>query len=219
MKYVLALAALLAVSAQAAPVTIAMYGDSTTMGAELYQGQWMVSPNNVPAEIRAKYSGQPVTVLNKGISGVNMPQMYYGAAPASVAWANEMASSPAHIVVINLGINDAYTAWLTDTEVDWHVRQLIAIAKSYGKFVVIQTPNPINTDHYQRVAEIAQVIRVAASDNQIFIVDQHKWIQSGIPDWPKWLPDGVHPSRGLYAIKANNVYAIINPKVQAMLAK
>jgi phage-related protein len=200
-----------------AMVVVAMYGDSTTFGAELLpSGKWIKSLSNVPAVIQSKYSGG-VTVLNKGISGVTMPQMVIGAYPATKTWAQEMAESYANIVVLNFGINDANTVWEDDYQINYYATQLIDIAQAHGKIVVIETPNPVNTPLYTRLSQVAYVIRTLAQSRSLTLADHHLWIQTGLPSWETYLPDGIHPNAALYTYKADSLYSVLNPVVQSLI--
>jgi lysophospholipase L1-like esterase len=56
-----------------------------------------------------------------------------------------------------------------------------------------------------------------SGQRSLILADHHQWIQTGIPNWPGLLPDGVHPNAALYAYKADNLYTIMNPLIQNML--
>lgn len=201
-----------------AQFVIGMYGDSTTWGAEfLASGQWVQSSDNVPSIIQEKYPSG-VTVLNKGISGVTMPQMVIGAYPAKKPWVQEMAESSADIVVLNFGINDANQSWEVDFQIDHYFRQLIDIAQSAGKLVVVETSNPINNPLYNRLSEISEIIRNIAKSKSLTLADHHLWIQTGVPAWNsvKYLPDGVHPSSELYRYKAESLFKVLGPLVKSI---
>lgn len=198
----------------ALPVTVDVEGDSTTLGAELFpNGTWGQSLSNVPKVLQSKYAAN-VKVNNHGVSGVTMPQTLQGFWPAVKTWAQKMSESPAHIVTINLGINDSAQTWETDALVRYYLQQLIYGAQQHGKTVLLETPNPITTSGYQRVAEIAQIIRTVGSEMQLRVADHHSWIQSGLPNWQSYLPDGIHPNAALYEFKANNLHVMIDPLIQ-----
>lgn len=201
------------------PVIVEMYGDSTTWGStELPDGTWIQSPSNVPAVLQSKY-GSNVVVVNKGIPGLTIPEFAIGAAPAKMTWAQAMAISPAHIVGINLGINDANAEWETDYVVNYYLGQLIDVAQAAGKTVFIETANPIDNPLYDRLSEIALVTRTLAQSRALTLADHHLWIQTGLPNWQSYLPDGKHPNAALYTFKAENLYTIVNPLIQWRLAQ
>lgn len=202
-------------------VIVEMYGDSTTLGAELLpDGSWAypASASNVPAVLQSKY-GPNVVVVNKGISGLTIPQAIIGAQPATKAWAQAMAESPADIVTLNFGINDAAQAWEDDFTVDYYIRQMIDVAQANGKTVVVETSNPVANHLYNRLSQIALVIRNVAQSKSLTLVDHHIWVQ-GLTDWnsKRYLPDMLHPSAELYNYKANNLYTIIDPVIQRALS-
>lgn len=196
---------------------IEMYGDSTTYGSELLpNGQWVQSASNVPAVLQSKYP-TGVTVVNCGIPGVTMPQMVQGAAPATKTWDATMRDSQANVVTLNFGINDAYQGWEDDTNIVYYINQLISIAQAHGKVVVVETSNPIYNSSYARLSQISYLIRSVTNQRSLVLADHHLWIQTGLPNWPDFLPDGVHPNAALYTYKANNLYTIMNPLIQSML--
>lgn len=199
------------------PLIIEMYGDSTTLGSTmLTDGTWTQSPSNVPAVLQSKY-GSNVVVVNKGISGLNMPEFAIGAAPATMTWAQAMAASPAQIVGINLGINDANSAWETDYVVDYYLNQLIDVAQAAGKTVFIETANPIYNSLYDRLSQIAYVTRCTAQRRSLVLADHHLWIQTGLSNWQDYLPDHIHPNDALYRFKGENLHTIVDPLIQWFL--
>lgn len=209
----------LAFAAQAKPVLIEMYGDSTTYGAELLPaGNWVQSASNVPALIQSKYASG-VTVVNKGISGATIPQHIIGAAPVTKTWAQMMSESSADIITINLSINDSNQQWETDHVINYYLGQMIDTAQASGKIVVIETANPINNALYDRLSQVSYVVRTLANSRALTLADHHLWIQTGLPNWKDFLPDGIHPNGSLYTYKANNLYAVLNPVVQSLLAR
>lgn len=199
------------------PLIIGMYGDSTTRGGTMLpDGTWALSPYNVPAVLQSNYSSN-VVVLNKGIDGLNIPQCYTGSAPALTTWAQEMATSPAQLIGINLGINCANTQWVTDFTVDYYLNKMIDEAQAKGKTVFLETPNPINNPLYNRLSQIAYVIRCIAQRRSLVLADHHLWIQTGLPNWQNYLPDGVHPNDDLYRFKGENLHTILDPLIQSLL--
>lgn len=201
------------------PVIVDMHGDSTTWGwTELPDKTGMQSPSNVPALLQGKY-GSNVIVVNKGINGLSLPQAAIGAAPASKTWAQVMENSQAHIVGINLALNDANHAWESDYVINYYLNRLIDDAQAAGKSVFLETPNPVNNSLYQRVSQIAQIIRIVAQTRSLTLADHHLWIQTGLPNWQSYLPDGQHPNAALYTFKADNLYTIVNPLIQWRLAQ
>jgi acyl-CoA thioesterase-1 len=194
------------------PVTVEMYGDSTTYGAELVNGQWVQSVNRTPVIVQNHWLTN-VHVINKGVSGATLENLYAGTGAITTSWTNAMATSNADIVTLNFGINDANQGF-TDAQINWYINTIVDIAQSYGKTVVIETPNPVNTSLYNRVNQVAQILRTAANYQQVTLVDNHLWIQSGYPNWIGSMCDGVHPNATLYAFKGENIYTMINGWVQ-----
>ncbi|MEB0223795.1 hypothetical protein [Pseudomonas sp. 10S4] len=142
----------------------------------------MQSPSNVPAVLQSKY-GSNVVVVDKGISGLNMPEAAIGAASATMPFTQAMASSPAHIIGINLAVHDANQAWESDYVVTYYLNQLIDVAQAAGKSVFLETPNPVNTPLYDRISQIAYIIRTTVQSRSLTLADHHLWIQTGLPNW------------------------------------
>jgi len=180
------------------PVTIVMYGDSTTWGKTLLHGAYSQSPTNEPGELQRMFdeAGEHVVVKNRGVSGLSCLDFLQGKPFHGLdAWDVEMKRSNADIVVMNVGINDVLLrpgAGISDC-----YARLSAIAKANGKIFVIETPNPVAYFWNARVGRVAAQGR----DAGLVVIDQWTAIQK-IPNWRSMLSDGVHPDAALYQRKA-----------------
>lgn len=190
------------------PVSIAIYGDSTTAGLTLKDGAYVITPKNAPAQLRAilKSDGYCANVINDGKSGSATWNLIKGTGGFEKPWAQEMASSPASIVVINMGLNDAAlinTGWDTVSIYKKTMNQIVQIALSNGKEVFVETPNPRND-----TVPDALMVRIAAADVAVVkanpsarLIDERAAILA-LPNWKAHLSDGLHPDEALYTFKA-----------------
>jgi lysophospholipase L1-like esterase len=201
-------------------VKIALYGDSTMWGTTYKNGTYSQSPNNPTAALQtllqAKY-GPGVTVENHALPGSTAPENLWGQPPASINWATAMAQSSADIVVINLGINDAYAPDEELADFTYCLGQFVQIARQYGKTVVLQTSNPINTDHEAILGQLVAAEKALAAPLSVPLIDDWSVVQANIPNWQAHTPDNVHPDDGLYQYEATVAIATLAPLVAQML--
>lgn len=195
------------VSAQSS-VSITVYGDSTTAGLTLKHGAYVITPKNAPAQLQAilKSDGYCAKVVNDGKSGSGTWNLIKGTGGFEKPWAQEMASSPASIVVINMGLNDAAlinTGWDTVSVYEKTMNQLVQVGLSSGKEVFVETPNPRND-----TVPDALMVRIAAADVAVVkenpdahLIDERAAILA-LPNWKAHLSDGLHPDEALYTFKA-----------------
>lgn len=196
-------------------MVVAAYGDSTQQGSVFVSSAvgYVASPNAPPSEaqmhLRA-WSGKPVIVVNEGRGGTNSLQLLNGTdvsggLPSHLPWYQEMARSPAHVVSINHSINDRARP-LADFKAT--MKTLTLIAQNYGKVVVLETANPIvhgttfsDTFNLADHAARAQAVREVADETGAILCDQYAYIMDNGYATLAYLPDGIHPSNALYAIK------------------
>lgn len=109
-----------------------------------------------------------------------------------------MASSDATHVIINHGINDqweydvaTYRSCLTS---------LAQIAKSNGKQVIFETPNPIENGNLE---PYVAAMKDVAAQQQVPVIDQHRYLMDYLNgnSVSTICPDGVHPSTSVYVMK------------------
>ena len=104
------------------PLHIAVYGDSTIFGWTYNGTGYVQSPQNTPTTLQnllqQKYGGT-VVVENRGVNGSTCPEWLWGTAPVTKSWVNEMAASDAQIVVMNVGINDAFLPASQESDTDF----------------------------------------------------------------------------------------------------
>lgn len=208
-------------------VRIEMYGDSTTLGLQTYNGVLAQSANSAPTVLQHMMAAlaSTITVANEGVGGTEAWHLLTGSDNVHPAWAQQMSQSHANIVTLNFLINDQWLfdhpsggAW-QESGADYinFMTQLIVCAQNAGKRVVLMEPNPVDRGHSARFDEYLGYLRHLAMNNNVLLVAQTDYIRA-IPNWESMMSeDGVHPGDALYRIKAQRDFAVLAPIVQELL--
>ncbi|MCX4172517.1 MULTISPECIES: SGNH/GDSL hydrolase family protein [Paraburkholderia] len=212
-------------SGPASQVLVDAYGDSTTLGITCSEGHCGPQAQNAVSylqdELQARY-GQRVRVTNYGVGGTMASQLRDGtgnrrAGPtAGLPWQERLAASPAQIVLINYGINEVMR---NQTPEQFYAAEttLVKTARALGKEPVLQTSNPMPDNRLNaRLAEMVAMTRRVAAEQQVPLVDQFAYV-SNLPDWKTLMSDGAHPKPGLYRLKAEQDFQVVDPLVRRLL--
>ncbi|MFM0433337.1 SGNH/GDSL hydrolase family protein [Paraburkholderia aspalathi] len=212
-------------SGPASQVLVDAYGDSTTLGITCSEGHCGPQPQNAVSylqdELQARY-GQKVHVTNYGVGGTMASQLRDGtgnrrAGPtAGLPWQERLAASSAQIVLINYGINEVMQ---NQTPEQFYAAEttLVKTARALGKEPVLQTSNPMPDNHLNaRLAAMVAMTRRVAAEQQVPLVDQFAYV-SNLPDWKTLMSDGAHPKPGLYRLKAEQDFQVVDPLVRRLL--
>ncbi|CAE6752107.1 hypothetical protein R69658_02768 [Paraburkholderia aspalathi] len=212
-------------SGPASQVLVDAYGDSTTLGITCSEGHCGPQPQNAVSylqdELQARY-GQKVRVTNYGVGGTMASQLRDGtgnrrAGPtAGLPWQERLAASSAQIVLINYGINEVMQ---NQTPEQFYAAEttLVKTARALGKEPVLQTSNPMPDNHLNaRLAAMVAMTRRVAAEQQVPLVDQFAYV-SNLPDWKTLMSDGAHPKPGLYRLKAEQDFQVVDPLVRRLL--
>ena len=193
------------------PIRIAMYGDSTTAGWSWNGTSYVILTENEPAVVQSLLQAKcpSVTVVNKGVVGASLDNLLAGTGGYTQPWTQEMAASPANIVVFNFGINDSHEPGMTVQAFDAQVRETISIGQAAGKLMVIETSNPITQNSDALFPQLVADERLVAQQLHVAIIDQFAYLSQ--LDWGAYLSDGVHPTAAGYALKANYTASILGP--------
>lgn len=193
------------------PIRIAMYGDSTTAGWSWNGTSYVILTENEPAVVQSLLQAKcpSVTVVNKGVVGASLDNLLAGTGGYTQPWTQEMAASPANIVVLNFGINDSHETGMTVQAFDAQVRETISIGQAAGKLMVIETSNPITQNSDALFPQLVADERLVAQQLHVAIIDQFAYLSQ--LDWGAYLSDGVHPTAAGYALKANYTASILGP--------
>ena len=210
--------------ATAPKLKIAMFGDSTMHGTTGTIGHYVQSQTNAPASFQklldTEYGPGVVVVKNEGIGGSYCSQWLNGSPTDAVridkTWKQQVASTDAKILVMNVGINDAYQVAPVQSQTDFQqcYYQLAKVAQDAGKIFVFQTPNPIFTAHAALVKQRRDDIVLVQSIFSGFpIIDIH----SVKIDWEKHLPDQTHPDDEGYQIVGWHQFHVLNSVIAPLV--
>jgi lysophospholipase L1-like esterase len=206
-------------------IRIDAYGDSTTLGITCSEGHCGPQPQNAVSYLQQDlhtHYGDRVRVENFGVGGTMATQLRDGtgnrrAGPsAGLPWQERLAASPAQIVLINYGINEVMQ---NQTPEQFYAAEtaLVKTARALGKQPVLQTSNPMPDNQLNaRLAAMVAMTRRVAAEQQVPLVDQFAYV-SRLPDWPSLMSDGAHPKPGLYRLKAEQDYQVVEPLVRRLL--
>ncbi|MFM0195880.1 SGNH/GDSL hydrolase family protein [Paraburkholderia strydomiana] len=206
-------------------VVIDAYGDSTTLGISCSEGHCAPQAQNAVAYLQDElqtHHGDRVRVANYGVGGAMAMQLLDGtgnrrAGPtAGLPWRERLAASPARIVLINYGINEVMQ---NQTPEQFYTAQtaLVKTARALGKEPVLETSNPMPDNRLNaRLASMVAMTRRVADEQHVPLVDQFAYISS-LPDWKTLMSDGAHPKPGLYRLKAEQDFQVVEPLVRRLL--
>lgn len=236
----IAISILLAVSSQATAVLpvdgstsqilIEEYGDSTTVGYTKLPTETIVAainqPNTLQQLLRNEF-GARVVVKNEGVGGIQSSDALAGTDGVHQAWTTVMRNSQAQIVTLNFALNDAFFFSRPETgkpsvspqAYKATMAELIAIARRYGKEVVLYEPNP--SCHPAREPVLAYYVMhldQLAEEQRAPLVSQY-WTIVSSPNWRNWLSDCTHPTPDLYRIKGENAYQVVRQLVNRLSNK
>lgn len=188
-----------AVKLNSSPQVIEYHGDSTVWGyLSGTTGERVATPaptafgNALPA-----YH----TVENLGLNQSTACDLLEGTGGYTQNWREYMAASNASVVIINHGINDM-SAYDT-TRYRSCLNQLVDIAQSENKVVILETPNPaVDAGENRRIVDYVETMRSVAQQQEVLLIDQYKELEEEFAANPTEIcPDGVHPSQEVYVRK------------------
>jgi lysophospholipase L1-like esterase len=114
-------------------------------------------------------------------------------------WSRQMAESSARYVIINHGINDLLNRSGT-ARYQTCLQNLADIARSNGKTVIFETPNPIVPEG---LGAYVTVMRNVAIAKGIPVIDQYAYLMGVLngANASQIAPDGLHPTQEVYTMK------------------
>jgi lysophospholipase L1-like esterase len=187
---------------RAASGLIEYHGDSTVhgylSGSENNGGSPQQVDTPAPVTFAQRLDSARFKVENKGVNGTSACDLV-GGRNGLTAWAQQMASSTARYVIINHAINDLRQGAGT-ARYRTCLEQLNSIAKTNGKTVIFETPNPIVPEG---LGNYVTVMRNVANENAIPVIDQYAYLTGYLngQNASKIVPDGLHPSQDVYTMK------------------
>lgn len=193
---------------------IAWYGDSTTIGLTGLAGAQTVTANNevfFATEMLNKWLGSgSVESENLGVGGTNILDWWSGNSNHGMPhWLDRMPAAKLagfDIVILKVGINDAFLPSITPEIFRDCVAAMKNAANANGMQFVFCAPNPINHPHNTRLWSLINQARTAGAR----VID-HYYMVSTMPDWPLFLPDAIHPDENLYEVMGSLSAAGLRP--------
>ncbi|RDK03892.1 SGNH/GDSL hydrolase family protein [Paraburkholderia lacunae] len=208
-----------------AQVLVEAYGDSTTLGISCSGGHCGPQAQNAVMYLQDALQathGERVQVTNYGVGGTTATQLRDGTQrgrldrTAGLPWQERLAASRAQIVLINYGINEVMQNQTPEQFYEAETT-LVKTARALGKLPVLQTSNPMPDNRLNaRLAAMVAMTRRVAAEQQVPLVDQFAYI-CGLPDWKTLMSDGAHPKPGLYRLKAEQDFRVVDPLVRQLL--
>lgn len=211
------------------PVVIEAYGDSTTLGAQTVSGMLTYSRNNEPQQLQNLLQdrfGGHVYVVNYGVGGTQAHQLLTGTDGRNKPWELQMKGSAADIVIVNYALNDQlYNAkpapgmfQATPETYAQIIRDIVLVARSEGKYVVLQEPNPtVYQPGVGNLYRFVNALRRVSEELDVPLVAQYEALQE-VTGWKEMLSDSVHPDDQMYQLKATRTFERVAPIVEAILA-
>lgn len=192
-----------------ASTTILWGGNSTAAGwvppingAPGYNTQ--NTPSAVALALLNARPGNPCAVMeNVAVGGSTLAQWLNGATVSGIVippWAQRMATTGAKVVLLQVGINDAFTPGITTTGFMADLQSIRNIALAHGKTPIFVTDNPISysTTHNSILWDLMNAARVCAQQMGMQIIDFNDAISRHVDTWAQFLPDKIHPDETLY---------------------
>lgn len=115
-------------------------------------------------------------------------------------WAQRMATTDAKVVLLQDGINSAFTPGITPESYMADLQSIRNIALANGKTPIFVTDNPISYSaaHNGVLWNLMNAARVCAQQMGMQIIDFNDTIARYVDSWPQFLPDKIHPNETLY---------------------
>ena len=187
---------------------ITAFGDSLTYG-------WMVSkgyPDYLAEMIRSRYPESCVDILNRGVPGDTALDGYSRIK-------RDVAADRADLVLVQFGLNDAYTGFSPD-EFESNLERIItAIKSSLNPEIALLTSVYIKMPEYRHVLQYYDRILGLAEKYSLPVAQVHKHWESrvaGGADFYKLVQgDGVHPTEEGYRLFAEGVMDLFLPAVSS----
>lgn len=208
-------------ASSAKDILIEAYGDSTTEGWQVINGASVISPNSetkvLERMLQQKY-GTGVRISNNGVGGTQASQLLYGADGRHPIWEEQMKNSVAKIITLNMSLNDAYfqsvqTAGILSESPQAYaeiLKQLIFIARKYGKEVILYEPNPVCKEPRQsKIQYYVAHMNIVAAETYTPVVGNYYGLMN-ISGWETMLSDCIHPFDAMYSLKASYELPVIS---------
>jgi len=183
---------------------ITAFGDSLTYG-------WMVSKGYIDfliEMIHSRYPESNVEILNRGVPGNT-------ALDGLSRIKRDVARDRADLVLVQFGLNDAYTGFSPD-EFEINLERIInELKSSFNPEIALLTSVYIRMPEYRHVLKYYDRILMLAEKHSLPSVQVHKYWESRVTgglDFYKLVQgDGVHPTEEGYMLFAEGVMDLFVP--------
>jgi acyl-CoA thioesterase-1 len=201
-------------------VIINVQGDSTIWGVTYQSGAYVrASPTVVESMhddlVAAMGPDYLIAAYNYGVINSTLCEDMNGTVLFGTPLATRLASDPSKVVMENFGLNDGNPTnpgYVSPTQFQQCLEAFVDTVRAAGKMPVLEQPNPPSLTQSQGmqegVANIAAVVTAVGQEKGVPVIDQYDYIKT-LPGWSDMLSDGVHPTRALYAIKAQREAAVL----------
>lgn len=198
-------------------IQIDMEGDSLIWGyASGAAGSFVQSPDNPPAVVQSGLQakcGTSVTTLNTAIPGEMVLDSLNGTNQFTAPFATRLLTIKAQIVLADYAVNDSLAE--TPDQYTAALVQWIADVRAAGKTPVLEEPNPVCDVAHPNVGAYVSIMGSVAASQNVLLIQQYNYVLS-LPDWQSMLrPDCIHPTDGLYQLKAQREIAALTPLVKS----
>jgi lysophospholipase L1-like esterase len=176
------------------------YGDSTIWGYQTNTGARVAVP--APAAFASALDNPSrYTVRNEGVNSSTSCKLLNGQDGKHPDWDKQMAASNANVVIINHAINDQ---WAMDLNTYKSCLTSLAVkAKSHGKKVIFETPNPTRDSGANSLDVYVNAMKSVAAQQGVPVIDQYAYLLNYLNGQSPYTicPDGLHPTDAVYAMK------------------
>ena len=192
-------------------------GDSTVVGRTLTSASpdLVISDFNEPKVctelLNERFGAGSAVSVNAGRGGTNIVQWCYGDASQGMpTFAARMAlpeNADVDIVVLQIGINDAFNTSIKPADYSWCLSVIYnEVVRSRGKSLVLCTPCPIDNLANIKLWTLQNNMKIFAKQYGIQLVDHYAAILSATSSWKPLLSDKIHPGDYLYRFKGNTTF-------------
>lgn len=170
--------------------------------------------------LNEKFGAGSVAPVNRAVGGTNCIDWRYGHTENGIPDFGQLMyqNQAAQIVVIGLGINDAYNPNISVNDFVNAFSFFADMARQWGKVPVFTTPCPITTPQNARLWEFQNAMKIMARGKGVLVIDHYVAITAVTPFWPSHLPvDGFHPDEEMYRFKGHASFMALGGVVSGMI--
>lgn len=176
---------------------------------------YVMTANPAPAVLERALTAQlgaGITVSNEGVGGAQASDLLNGTDGKHLPWVQTLANTTANIVVVNFALNDAVKS--TPTAYKATMTEMVADARSAGKTIVFDEPNPVCNAYAATVDNFVIAMRQVAQENNVPLIPQYDVIRQS-QGWQASFPDCVHPNDAMYQEKGQRMTTALAQIVSA----